>query len=63
MNKIFLILFLFFLPALSYAQPSIVFEEEKYDFGTIEKGDAIEHTFNIANAGDQDLVIEKIIPS
>ena len=62
MKKFILFAFLFFLPAVSYAQPSIVFDSENYDFGTVQ-GDIIEHTFDFANAGDKELTIEKLVPS
>lgn len=64
MKKLLLILvFLFFLPAVSYAQPSIVFDAETHDFGTVTKGNVLEHTFAVTNAGDEELIIEKLIPS
>ena len=33
------------------------FEEEMYDFGTINEGDVVEHTFKFTNTGDSPLVI------
>jgi hypothetical protein len=62
MKKFILLAFLFLLPAVSYAQPSIVFDSENYDFGTVQ-GDSIEHTFDFKNAGDQELIIGKLVPS
>jgi len=62
MKKIMILAFLFLLPAVSYAQPSIAFDSENYDFGTVQ-GDVIEHTFDFTNAGDKELTIEKLIPS
>lgn len=59
MKKMLLFVFLFLLPAISYAQPSVVFDAESFDFGTVQ-GEAIEHTFDIQNRGDQELVIEKL---
>lgn len=35
----------------------ITFEKMKYDFGTIEEGDVISHTFKFFNTGTGDLVI------
>ncbi len=63
MRKIFLLAFLFIFPAISYSQPSITFDTENYDFGTIAPSDAIEHSFDFTNTGDEDLVIEKLVPS
>jgi hypothetical protein len=64
MRRLLLILVvLFALPAVSYAQPSITFESENHDFGTVGKGEALEHSFIVTNAGDKELIIEKLIPS
>lgn len=63
MKKFILVLFLILLPAVSFAQPSIVFEAESYDSGTVNQGDILEHIFNFTNAGDKELVIEKVSPS
>jgi len=62
-RKIFLFFFLLTLPVPLYAQPSVVFEEEDYDFGRIESGQAVEHSFEFINAGNEDLLIEKIVSS
>ena len=50
-------------PVLACAQPSIVFDNERYDFGTVSNVDTIEHIFEFTNAGDQELVIDKLSPS
>jgi len=63
MKRCVLLVFLFILPAFAYAQPSIKFDEETHDFGTVPRGDAIEHDFVFTNSGDQELIIEKLIPS
>lgn len=63
MRKVFLLVFLFFFPTVSYSQPSILFDPDRYDFGTVTQGDAVEHTFDFTNAGDEELVIEKLVPS
>lgn len=62
MKKLVLILFLL-LPVVSYAQPSIVFESETYDFGQVQQGVELEHVFEFENAGTEDLLIEKLAPS
>lgn len=63
MRKIFLLAFLFLLPATSYSQPSIVFNTESYDFGTVAQSDTIEHTFDFTNKGNEELIIKKLVPS
>jgi hypothetical protein len=63
MKKIFLLVFLLLFPVISYAQPSIQFEEESYDFGEVEAGEAVEHIFEFTNTGNEELVIEKLVPS
>lgn len=63
MRKIFLLAFLFLFPAISYSQPSIMFDTENYNFGTVAQSDTIEHTFDFTNKGDEELIIKKIVPS
>jgi hypothetical protein len=63
MKKGFLLMFLLFFPAVCFSQPSIVFNAETYDFGTIIQGDKIEHAFDFKNNGNEDLVIERLAPS
>jgi len=60
---VFLITIILLLPVLSYAQPSIVFDSEEHDFGTVAPVDTIDHVFEFTNTGDQDLVIQKISSS
>jgi hypothetical protein len=61
-KAVLLIMFLLF-PVIAYAQPSIVFDTENYDFGTVPQGDSIGHTFEFTNTGDKELIIEKLVPS
>jgi hypothetical protein len=63
MRKIVLIAFLLLFPAISHAQPSIAFDAETHDFGTVTAGETIEHVFQVRNAGDKELIIEKLVPS
>jgi len=64
MRKIVLLLaFLLLFPAISHAQPSIAFDAETHDFGTVTAGETIEHVFQVRNAGDKELIIEKLVPS
>ncbi len=37
--------------------PEMKFEEESFDFGTINEGDVVEHTFKFTNTGEAPLVI------
>jgi len=37
--------------------PAMKFEEEMHDFGTINEGDVVEHTFMFENTGDAPLVV------
>ena len=63
MRKIAFLIFLFVLPVIAYAQPSITFDSQSYDFGQVSQGKSIEHTFEISNAGDTELIINKLVPS
>jgi len=48
------------MASFSYAQPAISFHQLAYDFATIAQEDQVEHVFEFANTGDQELVIEKL---
>lgn len=37
--------------------PAMKFEEDMHDFGTINEGDVVEHTFTFENTGDAPLVV------
>lgn len=43
--------------AQAVVYPEITFEETEHDFGTIDQGTAVEHTFKFTNTGDAPLVI------
>lgn len=43
--------------AQAVVYPEIAFEETEYDFGTIEQGTNVEHTFTFTNTGKAPLVI------
>ncbi len=58
-----LIFFLLLAPSLSFALPAIEFDHLNYDFSVIPQDEEAEHTFEFANKGDSELVIEKIVPS
>ncbi len=63
MRNIILILFILSVPSFSYSQPSIVFDSLKYDFGIVSQDEKPEYTFEFANDGDQELLIEKLSSS
>ena len=48
------------MASFSHAQPAISFHQSAYDFATIGQEDQVEHVFEFANTGDQDLVIDKL---
>ncbi|OGW52440.1 MAG: hypothetical protein A2Y81_05465 [Nitrospirae bacterium RBG_13_43_8] len=62
MKKIFVLIFLLLFPATCFSQPSIVFDSESHDFGTLQPGEKIEHTFDFKNNGNEELVIERLQP-
>jgi hypothetical protein len=62
-KNILTLFFLLFLPAVSFAQPSIHFNEMVHDFGTVSQEDAVRHVFVFTNTGDQELVVEKVSAS
>ncbi|MGB3590845.1 MAG: DUF1573 domain-containing protein [Nonlabens sp.] len=37
--------------------PVMEFEEEAYDFGTVNEGDVVEHTFKFTNTGNAPLIV------
>lgn len=39
----------------------IVFVEDSFDFGDIQQGDKVEHTFEFENAGDQPLILSNVL--
>lgn len=45
------------------AKPKILFENETYNFGTVEQGTHLEYSFKFVNDGSAPLFIEKIKPS
>ncbi len=40
--------------------PVVSFDEKAYDFGDINQGDEVEHTFTIKNSGKRDLIIRRV---
>ncbi|MFD0931279.1 DUF1573 domain-containing protein [Psychroflexus salinarum] len=39
------------------AYPVMEFEEKEFDFGTVEEGEVVEHTFAFTNTGDAPLIV------
>jgi len=62
MRQIIILIFLLLFPAIAFSQPSVIFNAETYDFGTITQTDKIEHTFDFKNNGNEELVIERLQP-
>jgi len=62
-KALLLITCIFFTPIPSYAQPAIQFDHPEHDFSVISQEETVEHTFEFANRGDRELVIEKVTPS
>jgi len=62
-NILALLLLLVTTETVVHAQPSIFFEEESFDFGTVTQSDRLEHIFIFKNIGNEPLVIKKITSS
>lgn len=58
--KTIIFILLLIVPALAFAQPSITFEEESYDFGIVKRDEPLEHTFEVLNSGIDELVITRL---
>ncbi len=70
MSNIFLFstLLVFFLSAgAALAQdhngPRIEVREMRYDFGKVPQGEQATHIFQVRNAGNEPLVIDRVVPS
>jgi len=42
---------------INVGAPAITFDKEVFDFGTVDEGDIVEHSFLLTNSGKSDLVI------
>jgi hypothetical protein len=60
MNISHFILIAVLFPSLAVAQPSIVFVDEKIDFGIVEQGKLLEGTFKFSNQGPDELIITDV---
>ena len=48
------------MPARAADGPELVIEEPVFDFGTVEQGTSVEHTFRVRNAGRAELRIDHV---
>jgi hypothetical protein len=62
MRNLFIFLLISLCPVTAFAEPSIVFDSEKHNFGTVAER-LLEHPFIFTNTGDEDLIIDSLTPS
>lgn len=43
--------------------PKLVIKEMQFDFGKVAQGTVVSHVFEIKNAGNEPLIIERVVPS
>ncbi len=48
------------MPARAADGPELVIEEPVFDFGTVEQGTSVEHTFRVRNTGRAELRIDHV---
>jgi len=48
---------------LSHREAKIAFDNDTYEFGTVNEGDVIKHAFLVTNTGDGDLIISNATAS
>lgn len=51
------------LPAQEQKGPRIEVKEMQHNFGKVTQGTQVDHVFQIRNAGNEPLVIERIVPT
>lgn len=68
MKRIFGVVFLLAAFLSSYGQEEaavsgsrIVFVEDAFDFGDIQQGDKVAHTFEFENSGDEPLILSNVL--
>jgi hypothetical protein len=49
--KLLLLALLIMVPTLALAEPAIVFQTEKHDFGDVRQGEQLQFTFECSNGG------------
>jgi len=62
MKRLLIVLVILF-PVLVYAEPSIRFDSELKDFGTVRQGDLLEFAFEFTNTGTEELLIKRLTAS
>jgi hypothetical protein len=62
MRRLLMVLVILY-PGLVWAGPSIRFESELHDFGTVRQGDILEFAFEFTNTGTDELLIKRLTPS
>ena len=62
-RTLLIVLLLLSLPALSYSQPAVHFNELRHDFGKVVQADSIAYVFEFSNTGNEPLIIEKLTSS
>ncbi len=51
------------LPAQEVKGPRIVARDAQYDFGKVTQGTTVSHVFDVRNAGNEPLIIDRVVPS
>lgn len=54
------LLLVLLVSSAAWAQPRLVFETPRHDFGTFDEGGVVTHVFSFTNEGDAPLVIESV---
>lgn len=62
MKQILFTIVFILVPAVAFSQPVIYFDSEKHNFGKVDKLE-LEHTFELINKGNEDLIIDRLVPS
>jgi Protein of unknown function (DUF1573) len=57
-----ILLFMFLIPASAWCEPTIAFQTENHNFGTVRPGDKLEFVFEFSNAGTDQLVVSRVSP-
>lgn len=55
-----LIVLIIFFPMLAWAGPSIVFQAEHHDFGSVSQGPLLEYSFEFTNTGPDELIVKEV---
>ena len=51
------------MPHYASAMPSISFVSDTHDFGEVDEGTPLEYSFEFTNSGDEELIVDKIVPT